>query len=652
MTDWTKQTAPLAGVGQGHDGSIGAAGGDGSGDLLRVTRSGQPAPAIDWKTLIAQRHSDFIENHVRWQWLMDSYEGGDRYRNATYGPDRKGLPARNLFRHRREYPDPQEFPTIYQGYAAAGVVSMNAQTADVGIGPFPGQLGAAPSSVAQDDDYELRRARTPVPEFMGEAIGIHLSKVFEQEVERDGPPDLLEWWTDVDGRGTPVDDWVRETLAPLLLQLGCIDVCLDHPRLPPGVQVNTRADEKELGLDRCVASYILPTNVLWWRTDNAGRYTQVLVREYTDPSDRNDVAADGRPIDTSATNQAGATWRTNYIRYRYWTAAESILISYDGDKVLERIPHNFGRVPIVRLIDLKRHRTPNVGKCRYEVVAELQREYYNRDSELILSDTLQAHPLLSGPEDFCKADNTLSIGPGYVLPKKKNPEGHHYEGWEYVSPPKDPAQSLRQNKQDLIDAKDRAACLTKPAGVAQGSGAGGGGGTTAQSGVSKTLDASTGHKLLTSIAKSLARAERFVSEYALLVLRGQVPTPADRAALDIVYPSKFDLASAAEISDGLAKLQSTVSSAGNLPQTEGLTLQAMIRQLLPGHDDEKYQQLDDEVQNLMDRKAGAKQQAMEGISDRAEAFEGAGSAESDAGVDPSGQAGGTLVGNVIPAIQS
>ena len=128
-------------------------------------------------------------------------------------------------------------------------------------------------------------------------------------------------------------------------------------------------------------------------------------------------------------------------------------------------------MPIVRLIDLKRHRTPNVGKSRYEVIAELQREYYNRDSELILSDTLQAHPLLSGPEDFCKADNTLSIGPGYVLPKKKNPESGAYEGWEYVSPPKDPAQSLRQNKQDLIDAKDRAACLTKPAGVSQGSGA-------------------------------------------------------------------------------------------------------------------------------------------------------------------------------------
>ena len=57
------------------------------------------------------------------------------------------------------------------------------------------------------------------------------------------------------------------------------------------------------------------------------------------------------------------------------------------------MPHNFGRVPIVRLIDLKKHRTRNVGKSRYEAIAEYQREFYNRDSELILSDTLQAHPV-------------------------------------------------------------------------------------------------------------------------------------------------------------------------------------------------------------------------------------------------------------------
>ena len=177
-------------------------------------------------------------------------------------------------------------------------------------------------------------------------------------------------------------------------------------------------------------------------------------------------------VDVEDPGKFGETWRKNYVRYRHWKWNESVLYNYSGDEMIDRIPHSYGRVPIVRLVDLKKHRTPTIGKSRYEAIAELQREYYNRDSELILSDTLQAHPLLSGPEDYCKADNTLSIGPGYVLPKKKNPESGAYEGWEYTSPPKDPAASLRTNKQDLIDLKDRRACLIKPAGVAAGSGGG------------------------------------------------------------------------------------------------------------------------------------------------------------------------------------
>ncbi len=160
-------------------------------------------------------------------------------------------------------------------------------------------------------------------------------------------------------------------------------------------------------------------------------------------------------------------------------------------------------MPIVRLVDLPRHRTPHIGKSRYEAIAEYQREYYNRDSELILSDTFQAHPFLSGAEDFCKSDNTLSVGPGYVLPMKKNPESGSYQGWEFVSPPKDPAESLRRNKDDIIEMKDRRACLMKPAGAT-----GSGSSTISQSGISKQLDAVAGHKLLASIAKSLAKAER------------------------------------------------------------------------------------------------------------------------------------------------
>ena len=247
-----------------------------------------------------------------------------------------------------------------------------------------------------------------------------------------------------------------------MLVLGCIDVCLDHPQAPPGETIKTRADELRLGLDKVVASYILPMNMVWWRTDAAGRYLECLVREYIDPADRMDHDKNGNAIDPDGPGDAGEAWRRRLRRAGGSGAAiESILYNFDGSEVLDRVPHNFGRVPIVRLIDLKKHRTRNVGKSRYEAIAEYQREFYNRDSELILSDTLQAHPFLSGPEDYCKADNTLSVGPGYLLPKKRNPENGSYEGFDYVSPPKDPAESLRRNKEDLIDLKDRRACLAE-----------------------------------------------------------------------------------------------------------------------------------------------------------------------------------------------
>jgi hypothetical protein len=650
MSDLIKfPTDPAAGLGTGRNGSIDAAGGEVS--RTRLTSSDRQ---IDGKVVIERRHVDFLEHQIRWRWLLDSYEGGDRYRNAVYGPDRKGLPCRNLFRHRREYPDPQQFPVVYGGFAG-GLDAVSGEQGAIGFGPYPGMLGADSSATAQDDDYELRRARTPVPEFVAEAVEIHLSKVYDQEVTRDGPEDLVEWWKDVDGRGTPIDDWMRETVAPLLLVLGCLDICFDHPRRPPGEVVNTRADELRLGLDRCVASYILPQNMVWWRCDAAGRYTECLVREYVDPSERIDRDAKGNAIDTDEPGGVGDAWRKNYVRYRHWTATDSTLYNFSGDEVLERLPHSFGRVPIVRLVDLKKHRTPTIGKSRYEAIAELQREFYNRDSELILSDTLQAHPLLSGPEDYCKADNTLSIGPGYVLPKKKNTETGSYEGWEYTSPPKDPAESLRHNKDDLREMVDRRACLTKPAGAKSGHGGGAGGSVVAQSGISKVLDAQAGHKLLASIAKSLAKAERFIAEFACLVLRGRVVTTAERGTIKVIYPARFELYNAAELLDGLTRMQQSFGTCGESPITESRCYQSVIRQLLLGLGDEEYAEMDREIVTMLERHSPEKKQLEGrppiGIEDDSEALEGKGSAEQDAGTDPTGQSAGTMVANMIPSVQ-
>jgi hypothetical protein len=630
------------GSGTGVNGSAAAREGDDTGGA-KVKRA--DGSEVDGSLVVKRKHTDWIEHELRWRWLQDSYEGGDRYRNAVYGPDRRGLPCRNLFRHKREYPDPQQFPNQqYMGVPNAlatqeGTASLVGGAA---AGPWPGQLGADPAATAQDDDYELRRARTPIPEFVAEAVEIHLAKVYDQEVSRNAPADVTDWWLDVDGRGTPIDDYMRETISPLLLVLGCLDVCLDHPKAPPGEKVVTRADELRLGLDKVVASYILPQNLVWWRVDAAGRYCECLVREYVDPSDRIDYDEDGKPVDPDDKGEAGEKWRQSYVRFRLWSATESILFNNDGSEVIEHIPHAYGRVPIVRLMDAKKHRTPHVGKSRYEAIAEYQREFYNRDSELILSDTLQAHPFLSGPDDYCKADNTMSVGPGYIIPMKKNVENGTYQGWEYVTPPKDPAESLRKNKCDIVDAKDRRANLTKPAGVA-----GTGGDSVGQSGISKQLDGQSGHKLLTAIARSLAKNERFLAEYAAVVLRGRQVTPEEAKAIDVVYPARFDLYSADELTDGMTKLQAVVGASGELPETEAVGIKSIVRQLFLGLQDFEYKAMDAEIDLVLASKATLVEQGRSlkaaGISDAADALAGGGSEEEAAGTDPTGQAGGTAV---------
>src|SRR5262249_9611026 len=145
-------------------------------------------PNADALALIRRRHPEWREHYVRWGWLLDSFEGGESYRQAIYGQDSRGLPIPNLGRHKREYPDPR-------GPAAFG--PLYGSSIEGLVGP----------SFATDDDYELRRARTPVPTFVAEAVNTHLSRIYAREVKRVGADALSRWWSDVDGRGTSIDQW-------------------------------------------------------------------------------------------------------------------------------------------------------------------------------------------------------------------------------------------------------------------------------------------------------------------------------------------------------------------------------------------------------------------------------------------------------------
>jgi len=453
------------------------------------------------------------------------------------------MPVRNLVRHKREYPS----------------------AFDPGASPSGRPFGTDQAYQATDDDYELRRARTPVPTFVAEAAEAHLARIFSREVKREGPPKVAAWWRDVDGQGSSIDDWMAGTVAPLLLVLGQLDIIVDHPARVDGDEVRTRADELRMGLDGCVASHILPENMVWWRLDRRGRYVECLIREVRDE---------------------------RKVGWRYWNAESWTLYDSSGKVEEGPVPHPYGRVPIMRLFDRKRPRCENVGMPRYESIAELQREFYNRDSELILSDTTQAHPLLQGPEDYVKADGAVPIGPNWLLPKKKNSQNGSvsYEGFDVVEFPKDGAESIRWNKADLRDAADRAALLLKPAGAA-----GTGGSTVSQSGVSKRLDQAAGNDLLGKIAGVLARAERRIVELALVVMGDGRDSAEDREAVRIQYPTSFDLFTGSELAETVGRFQAVLAAAGNAPRTESELLGKLVRLMLPGLDDESYHRFDAEI---------------------------------------------------------
>lgn len=620
--------------------------GSGTGIDGRATTANEGKKS-DGELIVMRKHPDWLENDIFFRWMQDSHEGGKRYRDAVYGADRRGMAVRNLFRHKREYPDPQRYPNVFEGYGGGTAAGENSGSMTA-TGPWPGMLGADPGATEGDDDYELRRSRTPVPEFTSECLDIHLGKIYEQEVTRDGPPELIAWWQDVDGCGTPIDDYMRETIAPGLFVNGVQDVAIDNPAIPEGEKVETRADELRLGLDSAIASVILPQNMVWWRKDAAKRYVECLVKEYVDPSDRKDVDDDGNPIDPDD-NDGGADWRKDYVRWRHWTRDHWTLYSYAGDEVIDEGDNTFGFVPIVRLFDIKKQRTPNVGKSRYEYIANLQRAYYNLDSETVINNVLQSSPLLCIPEDFLKADNTISVGVGNAMPMKRLDGGAGYQGPAYIAPPRDPSDSLRADLQRLIDAKDRNACLTKPAGAAGTSA-----NTVSQSGVSKEMDAETGGKLLTSMAKSLARAEKFLAEYALMVLKRRPLTKDERASIKVRYPVKFALRSAQELIDGTTKLQGVISNCGQAPNTERELIQQSVHQLLLGLEDKQYKVLDDEIDLVARTKSQLKEQDVEfaiGEQSTADAFAGDGSTELNAGSDPTGESGTTAVANTIPAVQ-
>ena len=235
---------------------------------------------------------------------------------------------------------------------------------------------------------------------------------------------------------------MTETVAPLLLVLGQLDLYMDHPPAPEGSRSRRGPTSSGSGSTAASPRTSCPRTCSGGGSTRAGSATSNAWS-----------ASATRPTTGRAAAIGTGRRRVDPLRRRR--------------RGRSRSPRTRSAcVPIVRVFDRRKPRCRNIGQSRYESIAERQREYYNRDSELILSDTTQAHPLLQGPEDFVQADGTIPIGPSWLLPKKKNTQGGAatYEGFDVVDFPKDGAESIRKNKADIRDDVDRDSALVKPDG--------------------------------------------------------------------------------------------------------------------------------------------------------------------------------------------
>ncbi|MGE3821813.1 MAG: hypothetical protein AB7I30_20560, partial [Isosphaeraceae bacterium] len=121
---------------------------------------------------------------------------------------------------------------------------------------------------------------------------------------------------------------------------------------------------------------------------------------------------------------------------------------------------------------------------------------------------------------------------------------------------------------------------------------------------SKAIDYADGNNRLAKIAKTLARAEEVAAELALHVLHDGNPPLAEVKAIEVVYPTEFDLFTAGEVARAAGEFQSVLGRAGLLPRTEGLLLGRLLRLCLPGMADGQYDSCDAEIQEYLEKRSG------------------------------------------------
>jgi hypothetical protein len=514
----------------------------------------------DARKLISLRHPEYHRSVNQAQWLLDTLAADGSYRDAVYDLDPYGQPTGNLHRL------PQELP----------LRSADGQPIVPGGSPFNSAMDQPDLKDASYEMYKLRRDRTPVPQFLPSFIRKIMGKIYKRKIERTGPADLIAWTENIDGRRTSLDEFMRDTVAPILCAVGMVDVAADHPAADP-LRPGLFGEPDPAG---CVARIILPEHMLWWIKDTSGFfYIECMVREY---------------IYDDITNKF-------VYQFRHWTWLDWTLYDPEGT-VLATGKHTYSIVPIIRLFDQKSIRSDDVARSRFWGVADKSRAYYNEESELILNDTYHNCPILQGPPDDGSGtdDDGAPIGRNLILKMMWDRNGNPI-GYNYLVPSSEPNKFMAQRLSMMQGQMEAEAGLTRSVGAV---GQGGEVGPVAQSGISKAYDQQEGNDYLAGIARMLGTNDYAVLLLALIVLTDGGATEAEIKSISSNYPTRFNLLTFDEIAIITTAIQDfKAGSVGQVPEGDKQTLKLMYRELHPDLDGDTTRLIEKQIDEYVDAKA-------------------------------------------------
>lgn len=394
-----------------------------------------------------------------------------------------------------------------------------------------------------DTDYANRLRRATPPGYARAVINTYASLLRRGGASRStGNPEFEEFLkTDCDMRGTPFDQFVLDVCFPVSQAIGFTWCLVDM--LPVPDEVLSAADEQEAGLVPYTVHYS-PLDVVNWGWDMFGRLAHATVKA---------KLPDGKD------------------GYKLWLPDSWALYSAEY-ALLDRQDHSAGVVPFALLYNERDPSDQNAGVSAITNIAYLNREVFNLQSLIQEFMYKQCFNILILDEDMLSDKGRLAIGTSNALPASK-------EGVlpQYVSPPSEPAQYLRETIDSDIQAIYAEAGLVDRSAHQQ---------AQAQSGISRAFEFHNTNTLLRKKASNLEDFERAVADLWFAWMDGD-------SDYVVSYPADFDIR---DLTQELDEFDRIAKAPLRSPTLVKYRAKRLARMLTTEADEETAQAVEDEVE--------------------------------------------------------